>query len=290
MKTEEEQYLENAKAEGVDIEIETTTEETQDETTTEPEKKEETVEEKKELVTEPKEERKRSIYDEYKEKKAELKSEKERAEIAERERDELRQKYEALANADTQKEQKEASDEIEAFAQKINADPEALREMRKLFLKDIAPTTDPAIAQKLEQFEKWQAENSKIVEKAQFEDEFKSVVPTIKELLPNANDAEMQAVKEKLDEISHTKEFHDKDLDYIVYKNRTELSKLVSPKKRGMEHKGKADIVEDSFEFDPNADYSKMSLKEREVWEENYKKFTSSEGLSTDANGKKILI
>lgn len=286
--------MEEYKAAGVDLPELNTPPETpeKDESQKEPEAPEaKKPEEPTEPLQEtPKLERKRSIYDEYKEKKAELKSERELREQAERERDEFRTKYEALQNANTPEERQEAQDDIESFAKEIGADANALRKMRELFLKDVQPSTDPEIAEKLKKFEEWQSQNNQMMEKQMFEDEFKATVPMLKEILPEASDEEMQKVKAKLDELSHTKEFHDKDLDYIAFKHRSELSALISPKKRGLETRGKTDVEEDTFVFDPTADYASMSPKQKERWEAEYRKLTSSTDLHTDADGRKILL
>jgi hypothetical protein len=241
---------------------------------------------------EPKVERKRSIYDEYKEKKSELKSERELREQVERERDELRVKLEARENAVTPEEKKYAQTDLDSFAQEIGADPQAIKKMRELFLKDVQPTTDPALVEKLAKFEAWQEQNQVVMEKQMFEDEFNSSLPKLKDILPKASDSEMQNVKKEIERLSHTKEYYDKDLDYIAWKEKDTLNALISPKKAGLERKGRVDAQEEhSTEFDPNADYSKMSLKEREQWEENYRKMVDrAEGLSTGADGKKILI
>jgi hypothetical protein len=286
MQTEEEAMREYAEA-GVDLpELK---EEPKEPEAPQP-KEEPTVDEPKEpeplKETEPIVERKRSIYDEYKDKKAELKSERELREQAERERDELRQKLE-------NPEKKEyTQDDLDSFAQEIGADPQAIKKMRELFLKDVQPTTDPALAEKLAKFEAWQQQNQVVLEKQMFEDEFNSSLPKLKDILPKANDTEMQNVKKEIERLSHTKEYHDKDLDYIAWKEKDTLNALISPKKAGLERKGRVDVQEElSTEFNPNADYSKMTLKEREVWEENYRKMVDrAEGLSTGADGKKILI
>lgn len=259
-------------------------EEPKEETPPEPEKKEETQD-----LPETKEEpRKRSIYDEYKEKKAELRSEKEMREQAERERDEYRAKLESLNNAGTQEERQDAQDELEAFARKINADPQALREMRELFLKEAKP--DESLQRDLQEFKTWKTQNAQMLEKQLFEDEFKKVTPSLKEMFPTASDEEMEVIKAKLDEVSHSKAYHDKELDYVAYKERTTLQELVSPKKRGLEPKSRRETEEESFDFDPNADYSKMTPKQREAWEANYKKLTKSTELLMDSEGRKIII
>ena len=242
------------------------------------------------LQDEPKPQ-KRSIYDDYKDLKAEKKTEKEAREAAERENAELKQKLEALGKADTPEEKKEATDDLEAFALKIKADPQAIREMFELFSKRVTPATDPALAEGLKKFQDWQSQNSKVVEQAEFEKEFTASAPKLKELFPNASPEEMNAIKAELDTISHTKEWHDKSLAYVAFEHKDKLSALISPHKRGMEGtKKRQDTEADSFEFDPNADYSKMTPKEREAWETNYKEMTKGEGLITGANGKKLII
>lgn len=287
---EEENYLKELADAGVDVTDVTPAEETPEVPEEKPTVgKTEEVPEEKPLVTEPKEQHKRSIYDEYKEKKSELKSEKEAREQVERERDELKQKLEALENAGTPQERQNAQDEIDAFAEEIGADANAIRRMQQLFSKNVQPV-DESLARDIQEFKQWKSENSQVIEKSRFETEFQSVTPTLAELLPNASSEEMAVVKARIDELSHTKEFHDKELDYVIFKNKEELSKLVSPKKRGMEQRGRKDVQEESFDFNPDADYSKMSVKEREAFDENWKKMTASEGLVRDGQGKRILI
>lgn len=238
----------------------------------------------------PKEQRPRTIYDEYKDRKAELRTEKELREQAERERDELKAKYEAVKEADTPEEKKEATDELEAFAKEINASPEALRKMRTLFLKDVK-VTDPELVNRLAKFEQWQAANAKVMEAHAFEQEFQQATPKLKELFPNASPEEMGAIKTELDKLSHTKEWHDKSLAYVAFEHKDTLSALVSPKKRGMESGNRKPEGEaNSTEFNPSPDFSKMSLKEMQAWEEEYRELAKQDSLATGANGKKILI
>lgn len=245
-----------------------------------------------EPLQEPKEQRKRSIYDEYKDKKQELKSERELREEAERERDELKQKLEAVNTADTPAEKKEAQDDLDAFATEINADPTALKRMRELFLKDIKPSSDnEEIKQQLDEFKRWKEDNQQAIEKQAFEDEFKSVQPTLKELFPDVKSEELDEIKQELDTISHSKEWHDKPLDYIAFKHKEKLSALVSPKKRGLESNTKKDFpVKNNIDFDPNADVSKLTPAQQEEWMSQYQKLGKEEGLSEDSMGRKIIV
>lgn len=297
MTEEEKQYAKELSEAGVDVsDIPTETKEPEPETKPVVPEPTETVETESTETTDSQENRpevqtRRSIYDQYKEKKSEVKTERELRQRAEQERDELKQRLEAVSNAQTSQERTDAHQDLEAFAEKIGADPETLREMREMFLKDVQPQTDPAIAKQLREFAEWQAQHAQILEKSRFEEEFKSVVPSIKELFPTSSEQEIEAIKEKIDELSHTEDFHDKELDYVIFKNKTELSKLVSPKKRGLESKNRQDVREESFDFDINADYSKMTPKERDAWESHYKKMTSEgTGIQTDGQGKKLFI
>lgn len=300
--TEEEKYQKELKDAGVEIpEAEAKPEKEPEKEPEKPAKdapaaeepeKEPKKEEPDPLKDEPKEpQRKRSIYDDYKDKKLEAKTEKDLREKAERERDELKQKLEALGKAETPEEKKEAADDLEAFAAEIKADPAALRKMRDLFLKDFKLPTDEALKKDLDEFKAWKTQNASAIEKQAFADEFQKATPKLKELFPNASPEEMTAIREKLDAISHTKEWHDKSLPYVAFEHKNELSALISPKKRGMEgNQRKGDEGADSFEFDPNADYSTMTAKEREAWEAKYKELTKHDGLVTGANGKKIIL
>lgn len=245
------------------------------------------AEAEEEELPETKEPKKRSIYDEYKEKKSELKSERELREKTERENEELRRRVEAYEKAKPE-EKEEAGDELEKFAEEINADPQAIKRMREIFLKDIKP--DETLQKDLKEFKSWKAQNQQLIEKQMFEEEFSKTLPSLKTFFPNASEEEIGNIKKEIDTISHTKEWHDKDLDYVIYKNKDKLSTLVSPKKRGMESKGRKDVEEENYEFNPNADFSKMTFKEREQWEKTYKEMGKAEGLITDANGRKILF
>lgn len=234
--------------------------------------------------------RKRSIYDDYKDKKLEVKTATERAEIAEKERDELKEKLAAIGNADTPAEKKVAENELVEFAKEIGADPAAIAKLRDLILKDAKPATDKELADRLARFEAWEKENSSAIEKSYYDKDFAKITPTLKELFPTVDEKEMEAIKTELDTISHTKQWHDKDLGYVAFMNKDKLGALVSPKKRGLESKGNKEGEAISKEFDPNADYSKMTPEEREAWEKEYNAMTKSEGLLTDSQGRKSIL
>ncbi len=237
----------------------------------------------------PIEDKKRSIYDDYKEKKNELKTEKELREKAEKERDEFKALLEKSKDAKTPEEKKDALDEFDEFAKEIEADPTALKKMRELFIKDLKP--DESLKKDLEEFKEWKASQDKVSVKTQFEEEYTKSLPALKTYFPKASDEEMLAVKAELDKISHSKGWNDKDLEYIAFKHKDSLSALISPKKRGMEGTDHKDDGVIDTDFDPNADYSKMSGAEKIAWEKKYQEFMKkNDGLSDGPGGRKIII
>lgn len=254
-----------------------------------PEPVAEPAEEPKEtLQEEPKEsqERKpRSIYHDLKETRTDLKSERELREKAERERDE------ALARVNDRPEAKTQETDLDAFAAEIGADPQAIRKMRELFLKDMPPASvNPELQSKLDQFEAWQKDNGQAIAKQQFESEFTSAIPELQRMFPNASAEDIRAMKSDIDTLAHTPEFHDKEIDYIAFRNQDKLSTLITPHKRGLESKGRVDATNIPTTFDPNADLTKMSAKEAEAWEKSYREMGKNEGLSTDSEGRRMLL
>jgi hypothetical protein len=274
---------------------------TPEEPKAEPEEPKETVEEP--VVPKPEEQnppsdvplqepRKRTVYDDLKEKRKELRSEKELREQAERERDELRAKLEAVQEAGTPQERMDAEDELSEFASEIGADPDAIRRMRELFLKGVqVPQMDSSIKKDMEEFRQWKAQNSVAIEQQMFEQEFQRTIPTLKDLFPSASQEELGVIKKELDVISHSKDWHDKELEYIAFKHKDRLSAFVSPKKRGMETSGRASESVEEQEFDPSADVSSMTPKQRQTWFEEYERATQQKrGIITDASGKKLIV
>lgn len=226
--------------------------------------------------------KKRSIYQDLKETRQDVKTERELREQAEKERDDLKTQLESKAQTT------EVGDELAAYAAEIGADPVALKRMQDIFLKGVPkPTVDNT---SLEAFQQWQAANSKAIEAQSFEEEFKVVSSDIQKMFPEASTEEMGLIKTKLDELAHTEAFHDKELDYVVFKNQESLKALVSPKKHGIETKGRIDVTAPTFEFDPNADLTKMSEAQQAEWEKAYNQASKSDELVTDAQGKRLII
>ncbi len=229
-----------------------------------------------------------SVYDDLKGKRKEVKTERELRESAERERDELKAKLDAVSTATTQAERSDAVDDLEAFAKENDVDPAYLRKMQQVFLKGLPQATVDTEA--LERFKEWEKNNSQAIESQSFEKEFHSTLPTLKTMFPDASADEVSLIRTKLDELAHTDQYHDKELDYVIYKNQDSIKALISPKKRGIESKGRVDATAPTFDFDPNADISKMSDKEVAEWEKAYSQMGKTSELSMDSQGKRIFI
>jgi len=236
------------------------------------------------LTEEPKERKPRSIYHDLKDTRNDLKTERELREKAERERDE------ALAKANKPATEMKA-DDLDAFAEEIGADPAAIKKMRELFLKDMpASTISPELQTKLEQFEAWQKDNGQAIASQQFETEFNSAIPQLQRMFPNASKEDIVAMKSEIDTLAHTTEYHDKEIDYIAFRNQEKLATLITPHKRGLESKGRVDATNIPTTFDPNADVTKMSPKEAEAWEKSYNETMKNAELVNDSVGRRVML
>lgn len=236
------------------------------------------------LQTEPKE-KKRSIYHDLKDTRNDLKSEREAREKAERELNELRTKLDAKPPVEIK------ADDLDAFAAEIGADPQALKKMKEFFIKDLPQSTiSPELQTKLAEFEKWQQSNSSAVEAQQFEAEFKSAIPQIQKMFPTASAEDIVSMKKEIDTLAHSTEFHDKEIDYIAFKNQDKLANLITPRKRGLESKGRVDATHVPTTFDPNADITKMSPKDAEAWEKSYNETMKNAELVSDSIGRRVML
>src|SRR6185312_9385192 len=85
----------------------------------------------------------------------------------------------------------------------------------------------------------WRADQAKVQE----DQEIVAAAPAVKGLAKELgfeihDEAELGKVMDEVKRLAHTPEFHDKPVDYIVFAKRSELSKMVSPKKPSFEQGG----------------------------------------------------
>jgi hypothetical protein len=154
-------------------------------------------------------------------------------------------------------------EDIAKLAAEKEIDPEVLKNIIDIARKGVE--TSPEDKALLEQVKVMQAEREEFEQKQIFETEFKAVLPTLKEQFPNASEEQIEKAKELLDEISHTEKYHDKDIDYVVFKEKEQLAKvLFSPKKATFESARPVtfDESDDFPDFNPN-----MTPAQFERWE-----------------------
>ena len=202
--------------------------------------------EEKKITTKP-----RTVYDDLKERKAEAKAFKAIAlnalrdlgvELSGKESlEDLQVLLQNRTDAETPAEKSEANDELAAFAQKQGMDPEILKELTGIILKSV-PTQEAPQGLTADEMERWRADQAELKlskENAAID----ALAPTVREQLKVLghevhDEAEFTKVMSRVKELAHTEKFHDKELDYIVFANRAELSKLISPKKDSFEPGG----------------------------------------------------
>lgn len=209
--------------------------------------------------------KKRSIYDDYRDKKKELREaettlETERAAraAAETKAQELQALLDAKKDAATPEAKAEAADDIKAFAEKHGMSADALRELTSVILKQVPKGEQPAglseeDKQKLAEVDGLRTWKQEQEAKATREAEDRAILneaSSVKTLLDVHDDIELQAVMAEIVKLAHTAAFHDKEVEYIVWKNKDALSKLVSPKKPSFEPTGQQPGTDTDTEID----------------------------------------
>jgi hypothetical protein len=175
-----------------------------------------------------------------KEAEAALATEREARTAAETRAAELQALLDAKDTATTPTEKSEAKDAIDEWAEKQGLDGKAVRELTDI-IKGALPKPEGSVLTK-EEAQEWRAERARA--KATAEDQaVLTEAPGVRKQLEEFgvkvhDEAEFQAVMAEIVKLSHTKDFHDKPVDYIVYRNRDVLGKMISPKKKSFEAGG----------------------------------------------------
>jgi hypothetical protein len=131
------------------------------------------------------------------------------------------------------------TDDLEAYAQEHGLDAPALARLAEVIAKRIpAAQLSAEEKQQLSDLTAYKAKKDAEEARASEDREVLAAAPTVKTQLEIHDDAELDSVMKEVVRLSHTAEFHDKEVDYIVWKNRDALSKLVSPKKPSFESGG----------------------------------------------------
>jgi hypothetical protein len=229
-------------------------------------------EEKKEPEKEPESpeplKEKRSIYEDYKEKKNEVKEAKEQIKTLMAEKEALlseKAKLEELANqlkgAENKSEKAEVAEDIKAFAESIGADPDAIGKLESFLKSRISKVDNSLSKEDVELIKQIKSKEAKLAEQESFQREWSEFVPSLKKDNPNISDAELLVLQKEFDKLAHTKGFNDKELDYIYYRNKDALSKLISPKKKSFESAGNPSKSSESPSFNLSSKASPMDVQ-----------------------------
>lgn len=194
-----------------------------------------------------KEIKKRSLYDDYKDKKLEAKeaaaqaaAEKARADAAETKAAELQALLDKKDEAKTPQAKADAADDIKAFAEAEGLDADGLEKLAGFIEQRLSKKTQlpDDIQKEIEANRTWRQEREAQDRRAAEDREIEAKAPAVKELLAVQNEADMPKLLDELKRLAHTTEFHDKEVEYIIWKKGEELKKLVSPKKASFESAG----------------------------------------------------
>lgn len=203
----------------------------------EDEKSEEKSEEKPEapLQTKP-----RTIYEDLKDKKKQVREkdteiETLKSQLAEKD-SLISDLTEKAKNATTPAEKAEVEDEIAQLAEEIGADPEGIAKLTEFLTKKLVKPAGVEISpEDLEAIKNFRQSQSQQQDQAQFNNEWNTFEPTLKTDFPHVSKEELDVVKAVIDKLAHSEKYADKEVDYIYFKEKSNLQKLISPKRPSYE-------------------------------------------------------
>lgn len=225
-----------------------------------------------------------------------------------RERDEALAKVTELSS---RQEGVEKDEDIEAFMEETGFDRATVDGFLKLAGKKLLKPEQIEALQKAENIVK--EANIEVAFNAEFT---KTGEPELKKRFPNATAEQLLKAKTLLDQTAHTADFHDKALDYIIYKQIDEITKIftdtpepivVAPQsKKTIESSrtgaGKQTSVT-AKDFEGQTDFSVLSDMDsaerskliKDMPEKTYRSFQSwvanqAPGLEVMRNGQKVIL
>lgn len=173
---------------------------------------------------------------------------------------------------------KEAIDEIAEFAKTRELDGEALTQLTQILQKKIMNDLEKSgklgqgvpkeIQDKLKELEDLKKESTERKEIEHFEKEWSSLVVDLQKQYPNAKAGELAEARKLMDELSHSKEWAKYDLDYVLYKNKSQFDTLLKVAKvsKSGETSSKQ-IVEHDDEEDIDLDPENMTPEKMKAYE-----------------------
>ena len=89
-----------------------------------------------------------------------------------------------------------------------------------------------AITEFMEKSQKIQRKDS---DQRYFNTQWSGLLPTFEKDFPRLSEEQKDVAKKAMDKIWHTKEFFNKDIDYVYFKNKSKFDAIISPRKKGLE-------------------------------------------------------
>lgn len=160
-------------------------------------------------------------------------------------------------------------DDVKELAAKLEFDEEKTKAIIEVARKGLEPLSKED-KELLEEYKKDRVtrEDDRVQKEQEeiFDTDWKSVLPDIKKAYPNASDEQIEAARQKMDELSHTDKYNLVDLDYILFKEKDTFTKtLFSPKQATFESARPVSFDEsDEFpEFNPNMSPAQFAAFEK---------------------------
>lgn len=176
---------------------------------------------------------------------------------------EIRNMVKDVVASQTKKETIQAIDKVKELAEKRQLDPDELKDIITLAKEQMMEDLEKSgklnkdlpdeIKQRLAKLDQYEADQKAEKEALQFEGEWNTLLVELEKTYPNAKAAEKNEARKLMDELAHQKQFHDKDLDYVWYKNRSKFDailKVAKGSKSGEESSKQLEDHDDEEDID----------------------------------------
>jgi hypothetical protein len=188
------------------------------------------------------------------------------------------------ASVPEKQEAKEAVDEaLSAIAERRGLDSEGLAEIAGALEKKIIDSLEKSgkfkndlpedVKEKMKALDQLQ-EKMRIEEEAtHFDKEWNSILPTLQKQYPNASASELAEAKKVMDELSHSKDFHKYELDYVLFKNGSKFDALLKVVKGKKSAEGESKQIKESSDDEEDIDLDPENMTPEKMKAYNKRKY-----------------
>ena len=114
------------------------------------------------------------------------------------------------------------NEKFKSFSKKYDIDEKALPELVEMIREEVFT---PEIQEKLSLAEK---NANELTDQGHFNTEWEGCLSDLKKEFPDANKKQLDQARKLMDQLAHTKKYHQADLDYVFFKNKSEFSDILS--------------------------------------------------------------